>query len=63
VEKIAIEKCLGMSVKNWRNRLGISQGELALRAGLHRSYVSDVERVMFLSKALRNWRTRSASLW
>ena len=44
VEKIAIEKCLGMSVKNWRNRLGIPQGELAFRAGLHRSYVSDVER-------------------
>jgi two-component system response regulator len=44
VEKIAIEKCLGMSVKNWRNRLGIPQGELAVRAGLNRSYVSDVER-------------------
>jgi two-component system, response regulator len=44
VEKIAIEKRLGMSVKNWRIRLGIPQDELALRAGLHRSYISDVER-------------------
>jgi CheY-like chemotaxis protein/predicted XRE-type DNA-binding protein len=44
VEKIAITKRLGMSVKNWRTRLGIPQDELALRSGLHRSYISDVER-------------------
>jgi len=44
VEKIAIEKQLGISVKNWRNRLDIPQGELARRAGLQRSYISDVER-------------------
>jgi two-component system response regulator len=44
VEKISIEKRLGMSVKNWRIRLGIPQDQLALRAGLHRSYISDVER-------------------
>jgi CheY-like chemotaxis protein/predicted XRE-type DNA-binding protein len=44
VEKIAIEKRLGMSVKNWRSRLDIPQGELARRAGLQRSYISDVER-------------------
>jgi two-component system, response regulator len=44
VEKIAIEKRLGISVKNWRNRLGLPQDALALRAGLQRSYVSDVER-------------------
>src|ERR1700733_14739502 len=43
-EKIAIEKRLGMSVKNWRNRLDIPQDELARRAGLQRSYISDVER-------------------
>ena len=41
---IAIEKRLGISVKNWRNRLGISQVELAKRSGFHRSYISDVER-------------------
>ncbi len=34
----------GSSVKSWRNRLGISQEELAGRAGLHRTYVSDIER-------------------
>ena len=42
--KIAIEKQLGMSVKNWRSRLDIPQDELARRAGLQRSYISDVER-------------------
>jgi len=31
-------------VKTWRSRRGISQEELAGRAGLHRTYVSDVER-------------------
>ena len=44
MEKIAIEKRLGGSVKNWRNRLGILQDELARRTGLQRSYISDVER-------------------
>jgi transcriptional regulator with XRE-family HTH domain len=34
----------GVSVKSWRSRLGISQEELAGRAGLHRTYVSDIER-------------------
>lgn len=42
--KITIEKRLGTSVKNWRNRLNIPQDELARRAGFHRSYISDVER-------------------
>src|SRR5712671_2598958 len=32
------------AVKAWRSRLGISQEELAGRAGLHRTYVSDIER-------------------
>jgi CheY-like chemotaxis protein len=31
-------------VRTWRNRRGISQEELAGRAGLHRTYVSDIER-------------------
>jgi two-component system response regulator len=44
VEKIAIEKRLGMSVKGWRSRLEISQDELARRSGFNRSYISDVER-------------------
>lgn len=33
-----------MSVRAWRGRLGISQEELAERAGLHRTYVCDIER-------------------
>jgi CheY-like chemotaxis protein len=44
MEKIAIEKRLGISIKNWRNRLAIPQEALARRAGFHRSYISDVER-------------------
>ena len=44
MEKIAIEKRLGISVKNWRTRLEIPQDDLARRAGFHRSYISDIER-------------------
>src|SRR5215469_14956728 len=44
MEKIAIEKRLGVSVKGWRARLKIPQDELARRAGFHRSYISDIER-------------------
>jgi two-component system, response regulator len=44
MEKPTIEKRLGISVKNWRTRLGIPQDELAARAGFHRSYISDIER-------------------
>jgi two-component system, response regulator len=32
-----------IAVRAWRGRLGISQEELAGRAGLHRTYVSDIE--------------------
>ena len=35
---------LGVAIKTARSVLGISQEELAERAGLHRTYVSDVER-------------------
>ena len=35
---------LGDAIKRNRSALGISQEELAARAGLHRTYVSDVER-------------------
>ena len=44
VKNVEIKKMFGASVKGWRNRLGISQEELAERADLHRTYVSDVER-------------------
>jgi two-component system, response regulator len=39
-----ITKPFGVSVKAWRRRLGISQEELGDRAGLHRTYVCDIER-------------------
>jgi CheY-like chemotaxis protein/predicted XRE-type DNA-binding protein len=44
VQKVDVKKSFGTSVKSWRKRLGISQEELAERAELHRTYVSDVER-------------------
>lgn len=39
-----IRKTLGESVRHRRNQLGFSQEQLAERADLHRTYVSDVER-------------------
>lgn len=44
MEQMTIEKRFGLAVKNWRERLLLSQEDLAVRAGLHRSYVSDLER-------------------
>jgi CheY-like chemotaxis protein len=44
VNKSDVKKEFGNSVKVLRGRLGISQEVLAERAGLHRTYVSDVER-------------------
>jgi len=41
---INVKKTFGKSVREWRNHLGISQEQLAERADLHRTYVSDVER-------------------
>ena len=39
-----IQNRFGSAVRAWRNGLGISQEELAGRAGLHRTYIADVER-------------------
>lgn len=44
MRKDEVKTQFGLTVKSWRNRRGISQEELAERAGLHRTYVSDVER-------------------
>jgi transcriptional regulator with XRE-family HTH domain len=41
---IDLKTLLGMAIKTQRALLGISQEELAHRAGLHRTYVSDLER-------------------
>jgi len=37
-------KCFGASVRKLRHSLGISQEELAERADLHRTYITDIER-------------------
>ncbi len=42
--KIDVKKQFGAAIRNYRDKLGISQEELAARAGLHRTYISDVER-------------------
>ena len=44
VRKIDVKKSFGETVKKLRNHLGISQENLAERADLHRTYISDVER-------------------
>jgi len=41
---IDLKTLLGIAIKTQRASLGISQEELAHRAGLHRTYVSDLER-------------------
>jgi CheY-like chemotaxis protein len=44
VQSLNVKKPFGAAVKAWRSRLRISQEELAGRAGLHRTYVCDIER-------------------
>lgn len=39
-----IQQLFGGTLRKWRTRRGISQDELARRATLQRTYVSDVER-------------------
>lgn len=39
-----LRRLVGTNVRYWRERLKISQEELAFRAKLHRTYVSGVER-------------------
>lgn len=38
-----IEEKLGLKIKLLRNKIGISQEELAFRCDLHRTYISSVE--------------------
>jgi len=38
------DQLLGIEVRQARERLGISQEELGFRAGIHRTYVSQIER-------------------
>src|SRR5277367_418946 len=44
VQGLDVKKPFGSAVRVWRHRLGISQEELAGRAGLHRTYICDIER-------------------
>ena len=44
LEGNGVGKRFGAMVKDWRNRIGLSQEELAFRACLHRTYISDIER-------------------
>lgn len=39
-----LRRPFGLAVRVWRDRLGVSQEELGERAGLHRTYISDIER-------------------
>ena len=57
-----LQQAFGRAVRRRREALGISQEELADRAGLHRTYIGDVERgernislvnIVKLAKALR----------
>lgn len=44
MQKPDVTKPFGVSVRTWRRRLGISQETLGERAGLHRTYICDIER-------------------
>ncbi|MGG5742213.1 helix-turn-helix domain-containing protein [Bacillus cereus group sp. IBL03679] len=44
MENIDIKEQFGMSIKYYRNKKGISQEKLAEITGLHRTYISEVER-------------------
>lgn len=41
---VDIQKQFGGKIRNLRKGKGISQEELAFRSGLHRTYISDIER-------------------
>jgi transcriptional regulator with XRE-family HTH domain len=43
-KSLSLEKSFGLRLKAKRDVLGISQEELAGRSGLHRTYVSQLER-------------------
>jgi transcriptional regulator with XRE-family HTH domain len=39
-----VRRRVGLNVKNMRKELGLSQEDLAFECGLHRTYISGVER-------------------
>jgi HTH-type transcriptional regulator / antitoxin HipB len=42
--RIYTPESLGAAIRHYRREAGLTQAELAKRAGLHRSYLSDLER-------------------
>ncbi len=38
-----IEESFGVAVRRWRQKLGLSQEEFSVHAGIHRTYVSSIE--------------------
>ncbi|MFB2836183.1 helix-turn-helix domain-containing protein [Floridanema evergladense] len=42
--ELSIKQRFGLAIKQRRGELGISQEELAFKSGLHRTYISDIER-------------------
>ena len=63
-----VRQRVGMSVKRYRREAGFSQEGLAFECGLHRTYISGVERgirnptVTVLEKIARALNVRSARL-
>jgi len=39
-----INKQVGLSIKKYRKKIGLSQEDLAFEAGLHRAYIGQIER-------------------
>jgi CheY-like chemotaxis protein/DNA-binding XRE family transcriptional regulator len=44
MNKSEVKTAFGTAIRSRRNRLGLSQEQLAERASLHRTYISDIER-------------------
>ena len=44
LNKVVVKQLFGARIKALRTNLGISQETLAIRASLHRTYISDIER-------------------
>jgi transcriptional regulator with XRE-family HTH domain len=65
---MSIRKRVAANIRRTRDELGLSQEELAARAGLHRTYMSGVERgvrnptIMVLEKIAKALKVKPGSL-